>query len=196
MLGRTSLVQHATTRGLTEWTDTRYDNDARANLAGVTAQDGNEWTYPHDAAGASDRLHRPGHGASHFTYDLLDQQVTPTDNLGRTPPHQLRRPRPPDGAASSRTRNWRSSSTSPTPSVIATQPETAPHTTLHPRHRRRVPAPQAQADRSLATRLIGRKPLITFVTYGELTKWTEIQGLRRLPPPPRPPHPRRRVTAV
>ncbi|MFB9349063.1 type II toxin-antitoxin system VapC family toxin [Streptomyces heliomycini] len=28
---------------------------------------------------------------------------------------------------------------------------------------------------ALATRLIGRKPLITFVTYGELTKWMEIR---------------------
>lgn len=27
----------------------------------------------------------------------------------------------------------------------------------------------------LAVRLIGRKPLITFVTYGELIKWTEIR---------------------
>lgn len=27
----------------------------------------------------------------------------------------------------------------------------------------------------LATRLIGRRPLITFVTHGELTKWTEIR---------------------
>ncbi len=26
----------------------------------------------------------------------------------------------------------------------------------------------------LATRLIGREPLITFVTLGELTKWAEI----------------------
>lgn len=34
----------------------------------------------------------------------------------------------------------------------------------------------------LATRLIGRKPLITFVTFGELTQWTEIRdwgNLRR-----------------
>ncbi len=33
----------------------------------------------------------------------------------------------------------------------------------------------------LSTRLIGRKPLITFVTYGELTQWTEIRdwGSRR-----------------
>ena len=28
---------------------------------------------------------------------------------------------------------------------------------------------------ALATRLIGRKPLITFVTLGELAKWTEIR---------------------
>ena len=27
----------------------------------------------------------------------------------------------------------------------------------------------------LATRLIGREPLITFVTFGELTKWAEIR---------------------
>jgi hypothetical protein len=27
----------------------------------------------------------------------------------------------------------------------------------------------------LATRLIGRRPLITFITLGELTKWTEIR---------------------
>ncbi|XRQ02693.1 type II toxin-antitoxin system VapC family toxin [Actinomadura welshii] len=27
----------------------------------------------------------------------------------------------------------------------------------------------------LATRLIGREPLITFVTLGELTKWTEVR---------------------
>jgi predicted nucleic acid-binding protein len=35
-------------------------------------------------------------------------------------------------------------------------------------HKRKLTAP-------LATRLIGRKPLITFVTFGELTKWTEIR---------------------
>lgn len=28
---------------------------------------------------------------------------------------------------------------------------------------------------SLASRLIGRRPLVTFVTFGELTKWTEIR---------------------
>jgi len=33
----------------------------------------------------------------------------------------------------------------------------------------------------LATRLIGREPLITFVTFGELAKWAEIRncGQRR-----------------
>lgn len=33
----------------------------------------------------------------------------------------------------------------------------------------------------LATRLIGREPLITFVTFGELAKWSEIRnwGQRR-----------------
>jgi predicted nucleic acid-binding protein len=35
-------------------------------------------------------------------------------------------------------------------------------------HRRRLTGP-------LATRLIGREPLITFVTLGELTKWAEIR---------------------
>src|SRR2546427_7454272 len=35
-------------------------------------------------------------------------------------------------------------------------------------HKRKLAGP-------LATRLIGRKPLITFVTFGELTKWTEIR---------------------
>jgi len=35
-------------------------------------------------------------------------------------------------------------------------------------HRRKLTGP-------LATRLIGREPLITFVTYGELTKWAEIR---------------------
>lgn len=35
-------------------------------------------------------------------------------------------------------------------------------------HKRKLSGP-------LATRLIGRKPLITFVTYGELTKWMEIR---------------------
>jgi len=35
-------------------------------------------------------------------------------------------------------------------------------------HRRKLSGP-------LATRLIGRKPMITFVTFGELTKWTEIR---------------------
>jgi predicted nucleic acid-binding protein len=41
-------------------------------------------------------------------------------------------------------------------------------------HRRKLTGP-------LATRLIGREPLITFVTYGELTKWAEIRhwGARR-----------------
>ena len=33
----------------------------------------------------------------------------------------------------------------------------------------------------VATRLVGREPLITFVTFGELTKWAEIRhwGARR-----------------
>jgi hypothetical protein len=33
----------------------------------------------------------------------------------------------------------------------------------------------------LAARLTGREPLITFITYGELTKWAEIRhrGVRR-----------------
>jgi predicted nucleic acid-binding protein len=35
-------------------------------------------------------------------------------------------------------------------------------------HRRKLTGP-------LATRLIGREPLITFVTLGELTKWAEIR---------------------
>jgi hypothetical protein len=41
-------------------------------------------------------------------------------------------------------------------------------------HRRKLTGP-------LATRLIGREPLITFVTYGELAKWAEIRqwGARR-----------------
>jgi predicted nucleic acid-binding protein len=41
-------------------------------------------------------------------------------------------------------------------------------------HRRKLTGP-------LATRLIGREPLITFVTFGELTKWAEIRhwGARR-----------------
>jgi predicted nucleic acid-binding protein len=41
-------------------------------------------------------------------------------------------------------------------------------------HRRKLTGP-------LATRLTGREPLITFVTYGELTKWAEIRrwGARR-----------------
>jgi predicted nucleic acid-binding protein len=41
-------------------------------------------------------------------------------------------------------------------------------------HRRKLTAP-------LAARLTGREPLITFVTYGELTKWAEIRhwGARR-----------------
>lgn len=41
-------------------------------------------------------------------------------------------------------------------------------------HRRRLTGP-------LAARLIGREPLITFVTFGELTKWAEIRdwGERR-----------------
>jgi len=41
-------------------------------------------------------------------------------------------------------------------------------------HRRKLAGP-------LAARLTGREPLITFVTYGELTKWAEIRhwGARR-----------------
>lgn len=35
-------------------------------------------------------------------------------------------------------------------------------------HRRKLTGP-------LATRLIGREPLLTFVTSGELTKWAEIR---------------------
>ena len=36
-------------------------------------------------------------------------------------------------------------------------------------HRRKLTGP-------LATRLVGREPLITFVTLGELTKWAEIRN--------------------
>jgi predicted nucleic acid-binding protein len=36
-------------------------------------------------------------------------------------------------------------------------------------HRRQLTGP-------LATRLIGREPLITFVTFGELAKWAEIRN--------------------
>ena len=36
-------------------------------------------------------------------------------------------------------------------------------------HRRKLTGP-------LATRLIGREPLITFITLGELAKWAEIRG--------------------
>ncbi|GGQ10376.1 type II toxin-antitoxin system VapC family toxin [Streptomyces pseudogriseolus] len=36
-------------------------------------------------------------------------------------------------------------------------------------HKRKLTGP-------LATRLIGRKPLISFVTYGELTKWVELRN--------------------
>jgi len=41
-------------------------------------------------------------------------------------------------------------------------------------HRRKLTGP-------LATRLIGREPVITFVTFGELAKWAEIRnwGQRR-----------------
>jgi predicted nucleic acid-binding protein len=35
-------------------------------------------------------------------------------------------------------------------------------------HRRRLPAP-------LAARLAGRRPIITFVTLGELTKWMHVR---------------------
>ncbi|HET8661344.1 MAG TPA: type II toxin-antitoxin system VapC family toxin [Micromonosporaceae bacterium] len=35
-------------------------------------------------------------------------------------------------------------------------------------HKRKLSGP-------LATRLIGRKPLVTFVTFGELMKWVEIR---------------------
>jgi len=35
-------------------------------------------------------------------------------------------------------------------------------------HKRKLAGP-------LAIRLIGRRPLITFVTFGELTKWVEIR---------------------
>ena len=35
-------------------------------------------------------------------------------------------------------------------------------------HKRKLAGP-------VATRLIGRRPLITFVTFGELTKWAEIR---------------------
>jgi len=35
-------------------------------------------------------------------------------------------------------------------------------------HRRRLPAP-------LAARLVGRRPIITFVTLGELTKWMQVR---------------------
>jgi predicted nucleic acid-binding protein len=36
-------------------------------------------------------------------------------------------------------------------------------------HKRKLTGP-------LAARLIGRRPLITFVTFGELTKWAEIRS--------------------
>jgi hypothetical protein len=41
-------------------------------------------------------------------------------------------------------------------------------------HRRKLTGP-------LATRLIGREPLITFITYGELTKWARDPPLGHPP---------------
>ncbi len=38
-------------------------------------------------------------------------------------------------------------------------------------HKRKLAGP-------LATRLTGRRPLITFVTFGELTKWAEVRAGR------------------
>jgi hypothetical protein len=70
---------------------------------------------------------------------------------------------------------------SPTPSATATLPE---HPAMQPvildtdvaslLHRRKLTGPPT-------TRLIGRDPLIIFVTFGELTKWAEIRhwGPRR-----------------
>jgi predicted nucleic acid-binding protein len=66
------------------------------------------------------------------------------------------------------------------PSVTATWPDRAVHPAVLDTdvasllHRRQLTGP-------LATRLIGREPLITFITYGELTKWAEIRrwGTRR-----------------
>jgi hypothetical protein len=55
------------------------------------------------------------------------------------------------------------------PSVTATWPDRAVHPAVLDTdvasllHRRQLTGP-------LATRLIGREPLITFITYGELTK--------------------------
>ena len=36
-------------------------------------------------------------------------------------------------------------------------------------HKGKLPGP-------LAARLVGRRPLITFVTFGELTQWTELRA--------------------
>lgn len=67
------------------------------------------------------------------------------------------------------------------PSVVATLPEPAPCSLslldtdiVSLSHKRRLGG-------SVATRLIGRRPLITFVTFGELAKWTDLRdwGSRR-----------------
>jgi hypothetical protein len=46
----------------------------------------------------------------------------------------------------------------------------------HPRHRRRSRLHRRKLTGPPATRLIGREPLITFVTLGELTKWAKIHN--------------------
>ncbi|WP_340558756.1 polymorphic toxin-type HINT domain-containing protein [Streptomyces sp. GSL17-111] len=84
VLGRTSLVQHATNPAASSWNDTRYAYDARGNHTEVTDAEGNAWTYTYDARGRLTTTTDPDMGEATYTYDVLDRQVTSTDSRGQT----------------------------------------------------------------------------------------------------------------
>ncbi|MET9701222.1 ricin-type beta-trefoil lectin domain protein [Streptomyces sp. NPDC006529] len=82
-LGRTALVQYATSTDLTTWNTTRYTYDVRGKLSKVTDPAGNNWTYAYDARGRMTSSNDPDMGQAEFGYNNLDQQIWTKDSAGR-----------------------------------------------------------------------------------------------------------------
>ncbi|MFJ7207395.1 ricin-type beta-trefoil lectin domain protein [Streptomyces sp. NPDC098789] len=82
-LGRTALVQYATSTDLTTWNTTSYSYDTRNKLAKVTDPAGNNWSYTYDARGRMTASNDPDMGSSEFGYNNLDQQIWAKDSAGR-----------------------------------------------------------------------------------------------------------------
>ncbi|MFJ7066694.1 ricin-type beta-trefoil lectin domain protein [Streptomyces sp. NPDC101115] len=82
-LGRTKLLELATSADLSTWNKTTYEYNPRGKLSKVTDAAGNVWTYTHDARGRLIASSDPDMGPSTFGYNGLDQQIWFKDGSGR-----------------------------------------------------------------------------------------------------------------